>query len=76
MPAAVIRRWSKPIAKWADLLQTRHLKPLAIRGAVMRKLLHIISASLNTNDPSICSLPLESLDIQDRIFGLSFRPIA
>jgi transposase len=51
MPASVTRRWCKPIAKWADLLQARHLKPLAIRGAVMRKLLHIVFGVLSHQQP-------------------------
>lgn len=60
MPASVTRRWCNPIAKWADLLEARHLKPLAIRGAVMRKLLHIVFGVLNHQqpfDPLLSSLP-------------------
>jgi transposase len=51
MPAATARRWCQPIAKWADSLQDRHLQPLAIRGAVMRKLLHIIFGVLKNQQP-------------------------
>jgi transposase len=51
MPAAVARRWCKPLAKWADLLQARHLRPLAIRGALMRKLLHLIFGILKHQQP-------------------------
>lgn len=51
MPASVARRWCKPIAKWANLLEARHLQPLAIRGAVMRKLLHIVFGVLRHQQP-------------------------
>jgi transposase len=51
MPASVARRWCKPIAKWAQLLEARHLEPLAIRGAVMRKLLHIVFGILKHQQP-------------------------
>ena len=51
MPASVTRRCCKPIAKWAQALQARHLAPLAIRGAIMRKLLHIVFGLLKHNQP-------------------------
>jgi transposase len=51
MPASVARRWCKPIATWAQELQARHLAPLAIRGAIMRKLLHIVFGVLRHRQP-------------------------
>jgi len=41
LPAAVARRWCKPLKPWIAILESRKLHDLAIRGAIMRKLLHI-----------------------------------
>ena len=41
LPAAVARRCCKPLEPWIVILQSRKLTALAIRGAIMRKLLHI-----------------------------------
>src|SRR6516165_12033973 len=51
MPASVTRRWCMPIAKWANSLEARHLEPLQIRGAVMRKLLHLVFGVLRHQQP-------------------------
>ncbi len=51
MPASVTRRWCKPIAQWANSLEARHLQPLQIRGAVMRKLLHLVFGVLRHQQP-------------------------
>jgi len=40
LPAAVARRWCKPLKPFA-ILESRKLHDLAIRGAIMGKLLHI-----------------------------------
>ena len=39
MPAAVARRYCPALRTWAETLASRGLKPLQVRGAVMRKLL-------------------------------------
>jgi transposase len=41
LPAAVARRWCRPLKPWIAILESRNLHDLAIRGAIMRKLLHI-----------------------------------
>jgi transposase len=41
LPAAVARRWCKPLQPSIAILQSRKLSNRAIRGAIMRKLLHI-----------------------------------
>jgi transposase len=51
MPASVTRRCCKPIAEWANTLQAKHLPPLAIRGAIMRKLLHLAFGVLSHQQP-------------------------
>jgi transposase len=51
MPAAVARRWCKPLRRWALILETRKLRALAIRAAIMRKLLHIAFAVLKHQQP-------------------------
>jgi transposase len=60
MPAAVARRWCKPLKPWIAILETRKLCDLAIRGAIMRKLLHIVFGVLKHQkpyDPSLVFLP-------------------
>jgi len=60
LPAAVARRWCKPLKPWVTLLERRKLSDLAIRGAIMRKLLHIAFGVLKhqtTFDPSLVFLP-------------------
>jgi hypothetical protein len=37
--------------RWAQELQARQLAPLAIRGAIMRKLLHIVFGILRHRQP-------------------------
>jgi transposase len=51
MPAATARRWCQPLRRWARILQARNLHPLAIRGAIMRKLLHIAFGVLSNHQP-------------------------
>ena len=51
MPAAVARRWCKPLRRWALILETRKLRALAIRAAIMRKLLHIAFGVLKHQQP-------------------------
>ena len=51
MPAAVARRWCKPLTPWIALLENRKLHDLAIRGAIMRKLLHIAFGVLKHQQP-------------------------
>lgn len=51
MPAAVARRWCKPLRRWALILETRKLPALAIRAAIMRKLLHIAFGVLKHQQP-------------------------
>ena len=60
LPAAVARRWSKPLRPWIALLESRKLHDLAIRGAIMRKLLHIafgVLAHQQPFNPLLVSLP-------------------
>ena len=60
LPAAVARRWCKPLKPWVNLLQERKLSDLAIRGAIMRKLLHIAFGILKHQkpfDPSLVFMP-------------------
>jgi transposase len=51
LPAAVARRWCKPLRPWITLLEKRKLSDLAIRGALMRKLLHIAFGVLKHQTP-------------------------
>jgi transposase len=51
LPAAVARRWCKPLQPWIAMLQSRKLHALAIRGAIMRKLLHIVFGVLKYQKP-------------------------
>ena len=51
MPAAVARRWCPALKPWIEALQNRKLHPLAIRGALMRKLLHIAFGVLRHQQP-------------------------
>lgn len=60
LPAAVARRWCKPLKPWVSLLEKRKLSDLAIRGAIMRKLLHIAFGVLTHQkpfDPSLVFMP-------------------
>jgi transposase len=60
LPAAVARRWCKPLKPWLTLLEERKLSALAIRGAIMRKLLHIAFGVLKHQapfDPSLVFMP-------------------
>ena len=56
LPAAVARRWCKPLRPWVSLLEMRKLSDLAIRGAIMRKLLHIAFGVLRHQKPFDASL--------------------
>ena len=51
LPAAVARRWSRPLKPWIAILERRKLHDLAIRGAIMRKLLHIAFGILKHQQP-------------------------
>ena len=51
MPAAVARRWCAALKPWVALLERRKLHDLAIRGAIMRKLLHIAFGVLKHQQP-------------------------
>ena len=51
LPAAVARRWCKPLKPWIAILESRKLHALAIRGAIMRKLLHIVFGVLKHQKP-------------------------
>jgi transposase len=51
LPAAVARRWCKPIQPWIRILESRKLHDLAIRSAIMRKLLHIAFGVLKHQKP-------------------------
>ncbi len=62
LPAAVARRWCKPIQQWAAGLESRKLHSLAIRGAVMRKLLHIAFGVLSHQQPYNPNLARHSLN--------------
>lgn len=60
LPAAVARRWCKPLKPWIALLESRKLHDLAIRGAIMRKLLHIAFGVLKHQkpfNPLLASIP-------------------
>jgi hypothetical protein len=57
---AAARRWCKPLKPWITILESRKLSDLAIRGAIMRKLLHIAFGVLKNQkpfDPSLVFLP-------------------
>jgi transposase len=51
LPAAVARRWCRPLKPWIVILERRKLHDLAIRGAIMRKLLHIAFGVLRHQQP-------------------------
>jgi transposase len=51
LPAAVARRWCRPLKPWILILERRKLHDLAIRGAIMRKLLHIAFGVLRHQQP-------------------------
>jgi transposase len=51
LPAAVARRWCRPLQPWIAVLESRKLHALAIRGAIMRKLLHIAFGVLRHQQP-------------------------
>jgi transposase len=51
LPAAVARRWCRPLKPWIAILESRKLHALAIRGAIMRKLLHIAFGVLRHQQP-------------------------
>jgi len=51
LPAAGARRWCKPLKPWIAILESRKLHDLAIRGALMRKLLHIAFGVLKHQKP-------------------------
>jgi transposase len=51
LPAAVARRWCRPLKLWIVFLEGRKLHDLAIRGAIMRKLLHIAFGILRHQQP-------------------------
>jgi hypothetical protein len=51
LPAAVARRWCRPLKPWIVMLQRRKLHDLAIRGTIMRKLLHIAFGVLRHQQP-------------------------
>lgn len=60
LPAAVAKRWCKPLQPWIARLQSRKLHDLAIRGAIMRKLLHIafgVLAHQQPFNPSLVFIP-------------------
>jgi transposase len=60
MPAAVARRWCLALKPWIAALQSRKLHDLAIRGAIMRKLLHIAFGVLRNQqpyDPALVFIP-------------------
>ena len=45
------RRWCRPLMPWIVVLEARKLHDLAIRGAIMRKLLHIAFGILRHQQP-------------------------
>ena len=51
MPAAVARRYCPALRTWAEQLASRGLRPLQVRGAVMRKLLLAAFAVLKHRTP-------------------------
>ena len=51
LPAAVARRWCRALNPWIVVLESRKLHALAIRGAIMRKLLHIVFGVLKHQQP-------------------------
>src|ERR1700751_832095 len=51
LPATGARRWCKPLKPWIAILESRKLHDLAIRGALMRKLLHIAFGVLKHQKP-------------------------
>ena len=51
MPAAVTRRYGPALRTWAETLASRGLKPVQVRGAVMRKLLLAAFAVLKRSTP-------------------------
>ena len=60
LPAAVAKKWCLPLKPWITLLEQRKLAKRAIRGAIMRKLLHIAFGVLKHQkpfDPCLVFLP-------------------
>jgi transposase len=60
LPAAVARKWCEPLKPWITQLENRKLHDLAIRGAIMRKLLHLVFGVLKHQkpyDPSLVFFP-------------------
>src|SRR5246127_177854 len=51
LPAAVAKKWCLPLKPWIAILESRKLHHLAIRGAIMRKLLHIAFGVLKHQKP-------------------------
>ena len=51
LPAAVARRWCKPLQAWIAMLEGRKLHHPAIRGAIMGKVLHIAFGVLKHQKP-------------------------
>jgi transposase len=51
LPAALTRRWCRPLQPWVAILERPKLHDLAIRGAIMRKLLHIAFGVLSHQQP-------------------------
>ena len=51
LPAAVAKKWCLPLKPWITLLEQRKLAKRAIRGAIMRKLLHIAFGVLKHQKP-------------------------
>ena len=68
MPAAVARRWCGPLKPWVAILEQRKLHDLAIRGAIMRKLLHIAFGVLSHQQSFNPALVFIPIDPQDRIY--------
>jgi hypothetical protein len=77
MPAAVARRYCPALRTWAEQLASRGLKPLQVRGALMRKLLLAAFAVLKHRtpfDPAKLCLP-KPLDAQDRVYAQALRAV-
>jgi transposase len=74
MPASVASRCCPPIKLWIQQIKSRRpeFSKLAIRGAVMHKLIRIAFGVLKHQtplDPTLAYVP-KPLDIKDRIYGL------
>jgi hypothetical protein len=60
LPAALARRYCKVLQPWITKLQNRKLHDLAIRDAIMRKLLHIafgVLANQQAFNPTLVFIP-------------------